>query len=480
MNAEKNLSIILFKLLDLGLTCLAFIVSCVIWGGRPAFGSIDGYPYYLNVLFLIIVVWHIVFSILGLHSHYKKRVSGKIVFDIIRAVLICATVFFSLVFVFKIGKLSRVLIAVFLLVDTVLLIGARWVIFAVCSLKRSSPYYACHIVVVGSGETARKFIESIPHDSDIKIMACLGLTREEIGKIVGKNVKVTGTTGDLKDTMVRHAINEVVLAVEPERIPAMWYMIALANAFGVTVRVLPGWYVEKLYRHRSLSNTDDSTENVDRFFAESAFVLSGNISRNNQLILKNIFDCIAASALLIITMPLFIVVPVLIKLSSKGPVFYRQERCGLHGRRFTCYKFRTMVENADRIQEKLSCMDETDGPVFKVKDDPRIIPYVGKFLRRTGIDELPQLLNVIIGQMSLVGPRPALPKEVEQYDLWHRRRLSMKPGITCIWQVMPGRNKVSFEKWMEMDLEYIDNWSLWLDCKLIIKTVPAILFGYGQ
>jgi lipopolysaccharide/colanic/teichoic acid biosynthesis glycosyltransferase len=159
-------------------------------------------------------------------------------------------------------------------------------------------------------------------------------------------------------------------------------------------------------------------------------------------------------------------------------VFFAQERVGLNKRRFRLYKFRTMIPDAERKLAELECFNELSGPVFKIKNDPRITP-IGKFLRKTSIDELPQLYNVLIGDMSLVGPRALPVRDYNGFDQdWHRRRFSVRPGITCLWQVN-GRNNVPFDKWMELDLEYIDNWSLWLDLKILLKTIPAVVSGYG-
>jgi lipopolysaccharide/colanic/teichoic acid biosynthesis glycosyltransferase len=171
------------------------------------------------------------------------------------------------------------------------------------------------------------------------------------------------------------------------------------------------------------------------------------------------------------------VVSFLIKRSSKGPVFFKQQRVGYNGRLFNCLKFRTMVENAEELRDDLLELNEMDGPVFKIKNDPRLTK-VGKILRKTSIDELPQFINVLRGDMSLVGPRPPIPSEVKEYELVDRRRLSMRPGITCLWQVN-GRNSIPFEKWMELDRQYIDQWSLWLDFKILAKTIPAVLRGSG-
>ena len=192
---------------------------------------------------------------------------------------------------------------------------------------------------------------------------------------------------------------------------------------------------------------------------------------------KRLIDIITSAILLVLFSPLFAIVSILIKTTSKGPIFFRQQRVSYNGRQFSFLKFRTMIENAEELKKDLMELNEMDGPVFKIKNDPRTTK-VGRFLRKTSIDELPQLINVLKGDMSLVGPRPPLPSEVLEYGLADRRRLSMRPGITCIWQVN-GRNDISFEKWMELDREYIDNWSLGLDLKILAKTIPSVIRGSG-
>jgi lipopolysaccharide/colanic/teichoic acid biosynthesis glycosyltransferase len=168
----------------------------------------------------------------------------------------------------------------------------------------------------------------------------------------------------------------------------------------------------------------------------------------------------------------------LVKTTSPGPVFFRQIRMGLNKRQFTIYKFRTMVSDAEQLQDRLLSMNEMTGPVFKINQDPRVTP-LGRVLRKTSIDELPQLFNVLKGNMSLVGPRAMSLRDYKLFDQdWQRRRFSVKPGITCLWQIQ-GRNSVPFEKWMELDMQYIDKWSLWLDFKILVQTVPAVLRGTG-
>jgi lipopolysaccharide/colanic/teichoic acid biosynthesis glycosyltransferase len=193
-----------------------------------------------------------------------------------------------------------------------------------------------------------------------------------------------------------------------------------------------------------------------------------------------LIDYVLSASILLIIWPLLLIIAVAIKFSSPGPVFYAQERCGLYGRRFKMYKFRTMFPGADNMISDVAALNEMDGPVFKMKNDPRIIPGLGSFLRRKSLDELPQLFNVMRGEMSMVGPRPPLPEEVRLYKTWQMRRLFMKPGITCIWQIQPNRNEIPFERWMELDLEYIDHWSILLDLKLLIKTIPAVFQEWGR
>ena len=195
--------------------------------------------------------------------------------------------------------------------------------------------------------------------------------------------------------------------------------------------------------------------------------------------LKRIIDIIISTVLLIILLPIFIFIVLLVKVTSKGPLIYKWHVIGKDGKPFTGYKFRTMILNADYLKTSLLKSNEMTGPVFKMKYDPRITK-VGKFLRKYSLDELPQLWSVLKGEMSLVGPRPAGPKEWSQYEEWQKRKLSVTPGMTCLWQIN-GRNEVhEFDEWVKLDLEYIDNWSLWLDFEIILKTIPAVLKGTGH
>ena len=190
--------------------------------------------------------------------------------------------------------------------------------------------------------------------------------------------------------------------------------------------------------------------------------------------IKRLIDIICSFVGILVLSPLFIIIAIIVKFTSKGPIFFSQKRVGRNGKEFDMYKFRSMVVNAEELKEKLAAQNEMSGPMFKMKDDPRVTK-VGKFIRKTSLDELPQLWNVLKGDMSLVGPRPSLPKEVAQFDEWMYKRLEVKPGLTCYWQVS-GRNNIDFEDWMKLDIRYVEEKNLWIDIKLICKTV-FVLFG---
>jgi exopolysaccharide biosynthesis polyprenyl glycosylphosphotransferase len=242
---------------------------------------------------------------------------------------------------------------------------------------------------------------------------------------------------------------------------------ALCEEQGITVRVLTNIFDLKL-AHSSAEEVED-----DPLITHSTGWVEGW-----PIFAKRMLDFTISAILIILISPFLLVVAVFIKLTSPGPVLFVQKRLGLNKRRFNVHKFRTMVVDAERQMSQIEHLNEVSGPVFKIKNDPRITP-IGRFLRKTSIDELPQLFNVLIGDMSLVGPRPLPVRDYEGFNEdWQRRRFSVRPGITCLWQVR-GRSSIPFEKWMELDLQYIDKWSLWLDFQILLRTIPAVLRGSG-
>ncbi len=235
---------------------------------------------------------------------------------------------------------------------------------------------------------------------------------------------------------------------------------------GIQIAVLADFFPMRLAKKR-----------IDTFFDSPLVCYDTGPGQGLAITTKGFLDRFLAAIGLIMASPIMLAAAILVRLTSKGPAVFAQERSGLNGRKFKLYKFRTMVHNADELKRDLLKFNDVDGAAFKMKRDPRITP-VGRLLRRTSIDELPQLFNILRGDMSLVGPRPPLAEEVARFELWQRRKLSMKPGLTCLWQIN-GRSDVSFEQWMKLDLKYIDNWSLWEDAKILARTVPAVFKGTG-
>jgi exopolysaccharide biosynthesis polyprenyl glycosylphosphotransferase len=231
--------------------------------------------------------------------------------------------------------------------------------------------------------------------------------------------------------------------------------------------------------HYADHQNDKLTNAIKTGIGNQKFLTFINIPHNSfALAIKKIMDIVISVLMIICLSPVLLFIAILIKSTSKGPILFKQARVGLRGRLFGLFKFRTMIVNAENLKKELEAENEADGPVFKIKDDPRVTK-IGKFLRKTGLDELPQLFNVLRGEMSLIGPRPPLPSETIQYKRWQLRRLSVKPGLSCFWQIKPDRNNIKFEKWMELDLAYIDNWSLRLDFIILLKTIKTVFQRTG-
>jgi exopolysaccharide biosynthesis polyprenyl glycosylphosphotransferase len=246
-------------------------------------------------------------------------------------------------------------------------------------------------------------------------------------------------------------------------------LVSLCEQHGVVIR-----FDSQVFK---LRNVQPRGQDLDLVETSRVFAAAGSAELLPAMI-KRTLDCLCSAALLVWLAPVLLVTAVLVKLTSRGPIVFSQIRVGLNKRQFKIYKFRTMVANAEQLQDQLLGMNEMSGPVFKIKRDPRVTP-LGRILRKTSIDELPQLFNVLRGDMSLVGPRAMSLRDYRLFDQdWQRRRFSVKPGITCLWQVC-GRSALPFDKWMELDMQYIDKWSLWLDLKILAQTVPAVLRGTG-
>jgi exopolysaccharide biosynthesis polyprenyl glycosylphosphotransferase len=273
---------------------------------------------------------------------------------------------------------------------------------------------------------------------------------------------------ELQSMLATEPVDEVFISLPMDKYGhVIEAMVQLCQEQGIVVRVQPDLSLRTFVKPYIGE------------FGGVPFVTVRSVPRDGwPLFIKRLIDVVGGAALLVGLAPLLTLAALLIKIDSPGPILFRQERIGLNKRRFQLLKFRTMVVGADQQQHGMEQLNEANGPVFKIKDDPRIT-RLGKFMRRYSIDELPQLFNVLNGDMSLVGPRPLPVRDVERINVqWHKRRFSVKPGITCLWQVN-GRSDVSFEHWVQLDLEYIDKWCLGLDIKILIKTVPVVLRGSG-
>jgi exopolysaccharide biosynthesis polyprenyl glycosylphosphotransferase len=307
-----------------------------------------------------------------------------------------------------------------------------------------------HFAVIGAGEEALEFARTIEHNSH--------------WGFINKGIF---TPSGARALLEEGGIDElVIVANSREDLDEFTEIFSLCEELGVTASIVVNFFPQSIARvelHR-----------LDRFP-----LLSFSTTPSNQalLLVRRVMDIAITLALALPAAAVVTVGSILIKVTSPGPILFKQQRCGLNGRVFTMYKLRSMIDNAEQLRVEMEALNEMDGPVFKSSRDPRVTE-IGRLLRRFSIDEVPQLYNVLRGDMSLVGPRPPLPEEVARYERWQRRRLSMKPGLTCLWQVS-GRNQISFQDWMKLDLRYIDNWSLLLDLKILLKTVPVVLLGRG-
>jgi len=324
------------------------------------------------------------------------------------------------------------------------------------------------VLVVGAGEKAGRYINSMRQQADwgMDLIGFIDSDPQKLGRQY-YGAPVLGMPADMPSVLHQHAIDEVVFAVPTRQLENCVDMFALCEQEGVRTLIISDFFSGLISRVES-----------EVIHGIPVLIYSTTPLKEWQLLVKRLFDIAFSATLLILFLPLFLLIALAIKLTSKGPVFYRWEVVGLNKKKFTGYKFRTMVVGADRMKELLMDKNEMEKVVFKMKNDPRVTP-VGRILRKFSLDELPQLWSVLKGDMSVVGPRPPLVTELDKFESWHRRKLSVKPGLTCLWQIS-GRSKIrDFDEWVRLDLQYIDKWSLWLDMKILLKTIPVVLMGKG-
>ncbi len=362
--------------------------------------------------------------------------------------------------------ISRPLIALFVLSQALLLSVAR---LAVTLRWRYFSHPASsqrNILVVGTGSKARDMGRLISRYSDWGLRI-LGYVESNSHPSSVNPTDTLGRISDIPQILEDNVVDEIIfVGSEPGDLQGLEEVLAVCKEQGVRTRVAADFFPAKVSK-------------VSMEFLENVPLITFSATPDHalSLMIKRSMDVMLSVLLLILVMPAMAVIALLIKLTSPGPVIYKQTRCGLFGRKFVLYKFRSMRQGAEDVLWEIKHLNEMDGPVFKMRNDPRVTP-LGRILRKSSIDEWPQFWNVLKGDMSLVGPRAPLPDEVREYTRWQRRRLSVKPGITCLWQVS-GRNEIDFHEWMKLDLFYIDNWSLLLDLKILLRTFPVVLLGKG-
>lgn len=312
-----------------------------------------------------------------------------------------------------------------------------------------SPY---HVLIVSSSEATEQFGSQLVEGSPFRIKL-LGILSEDACR------------SRLPDMLKTNVIDEVIFRVGSQRLSTLEEIFLLCDEEGVRTRVAADFFPHV-----------NSRMTLDRLGTAPLLTFTAAPDDDLRLIAKRVFDIAVSLAALVILSPLMLFIAILIRLTSRGPVIFRQTRCGLNGRRFMFYKFRSMVDNAEDLKSELAHLNQKT-TAFKIHRDPRQTA-VGRWLRKFSLDELPQFFNILRGDMSLVGPRPAVPEEVDNYQRWQRRRLRMRPGLTCLWAIR-GRDKLDFHTWMKMDMEYIDNWSLSLDWQILLRSIPYVLTGSG-
>jgi exopolysaccharide biosynthesis polyprenyl glycosylphosphotransferase len=323
------------------------------------------------------------------------------------------------------------------------------------------------VMIVGLGDRARKLGEELERSAQYGIRL-LGFLAESPNAATGVQLSSAYKVypvGDLREILRCQVVDEIVFAVGSDRLAELEEAFLLCDEEGVRTRVAVDFFPHV-----------NSTVHLDQLGSTPLLTFSAAPHDEIRLLVKRAIDIVLASAAIVVLLPFMLLIALAVRLTSRGPAIFRQERCGLNGRKFIFYKFRSMCYNAEELKPGVVHLSQR-ATAHKIPNDPRLTP-IGRYLRKFSIDEWPQLWNILRGDMSLVGPRPAVPDEVEQYKQWQRRRLRMRPGLTCLW-ALNGRDKLDFETWMRMDMQYIDNWSLGLDWKILLLTIPRVLIGHG-
>ncbi|MCF6149212.1 MAG: sugar transferase [Candidatus Kuenenia sp.] len=436
---------------------------------------------YLVILPALLSVWGIFLHSFGMYESFRTKSITEVLFPVIETALVGGGLLGSFVFITKTQTITSGHLFYSFFMASVLLCSEKILLLLFLHYQRKKGFNTKNVLIVGTGKRAQHFINTINKNIEwgIKVIGIVDNDAAKINSMVC-GIKVIGEVKDIPSIIHNNVVDEVMFVVPRSWLNTVEEMIRyLCDIEGLKVSVAVDLFTLNLARTKYSHITPDTIGKTNSYLSEFPLLIFESApDKLLQLFVKRLFDIICSGIALIMLFPLFAIAAIAIKATSQGPLFFTQQRCSLNGRVFKLYKFRTMVVDAEKKLDELLKNNEMQGPVFKMENDPRVTK-IGRILRKYSIDEFPQFWNVFKGDMSLVGPRPPIPKEVEKYEPWHRRRLSMRPGLTCIWQ-MSGRNKITdFDEWMRLDLEYIDKWSIWLDFKILFGTVPVVMAGSG-
>ncbi len=418
---------------------------------------------------LALFVWHWVFVACGLY--HSKRVSTRRadLIGIAKATALSTVCLGAVTVVFSIRMVNESLLVLFWLCSFLLVAASRMTLKTCLTVVRRRGHNLRYILILGTNSRAIEFARKIANPSlGYTLLGFVDDEWEHMREFRKTGFPLACNYAGFAEFLRKNVVDEVAMYLPlRSNYERSFEAAALCQQQGIVARL--GGEIFSLHKART---------GVEELEGVHFFAIDNTVRAWWALFAKRTLDVVVSLAMLILLAPMFLAVALGIKLSSPGPIFFSQDRLGLNKRRFSIYKFRTMVTNAEDMLPELEMHNEASGPVFKIKNDPRITP-IGKFLRRASIDELPQLLNVLKGDMSLVGPRPLPVRDYQGFrEDWQRRRFAVRPGITCLWQVT-GRSSIGFDEWMKLDIQYMDEWSIWLDLKILARTIPIVMKGTG-
>ncbi len=482
LKEQERILTTLMLVVDLCLVAVAFLLAfwcraVLLPALLPGLLSTPFYPLrvYLPLLPMVLLIWGLLLWSSGCYRSHRTVNLIEEAWSILRVSASGLAIFALIVYALRLDErllgedqFSRLWVLFVAVFACVLLLFDKLALRTLSRYVRARGYNYRTVLIVGTNPGALSLASSIQDHGywGFRILGFVAHPKADTSSFPTGH-RLLGTIDDIPGIVDENVVDDVLFCVDRRDLDRMEDLFLALHEQGIRTR-----FALNLFPHVKAQTRFEELDGVP------LLTFSTTPEQFLHLVLKRLVDVGMSSLLLVLALPAVLCIAILIKLAGGGGgVLYRQIRCGLNGRRFTLYKFRTMVEGAEAKQTDLLHLNEMDGPVFKLRQDPRVT-WVGRFLRRFSLDELPQLWNVLVGEMSLVGPRPPIPDEVARYQRWQRRRLSMKPGLTCLWQIS-GRNQIDFDRWMQLDLEYIDTWSPWLDVKILLKTVPAVLSGRG-